>query len=663
MFSGFKLGKPFKQEIQKFDSTYHSAMTICIDNLKNRVNESTQFPLISTGSGGSLTSALFAVLLHQQTRRMATYSTPLELLSLGDLIPNSSILIITAGGRNYDILNSFRFAAEKEPQSLCVLCATKNSTLKNLAKNYEYAHVFEFELPCGKDGFLATNSLLSFNLLLLRAYENSFGNYYSIPESLESLIHPGLSRDTFLNELRSQFIPLFSRDTFLVLFDRWAKPAAFDLESKFAEAALGNVQAVDYRNFAHGRHNWLAKRGDQTGIIALVTPEDQELADKTIDLIPKEIPVLRLSTNKKPGQLAALDLIAKTMCIVDMIGESKNIDPGRPSVPDFGVRIFRLHVPQRKSLRLPNLSILETAAVVRKLRSLAYRPYDRNMIAFLTRAFRKFIGELETAQYGAIILDYDGTICEPANRYKGVSPEVGELLSSLLEGGIIVGIATGRGRSVRSDLQRIIPQSFWSNVLIGYYNGSDIGFLDDNNCPNKDLDMDHQLASFLEAIRNQEQLIGIANSECRPKQISLEPIDTLPLSELMNSLRNIVEKLGLLGIQILESSHSVDVLAPNVTKLGLVKKVDELVKRHRILAQSLCIGDKGKWPGNDFALLSGQYSLSSDTVSWDPNTCWNLAPLGHRCVQATSDYLKSLEFVEKSLMRFDYSKLKRSEVV
>jgi hypothetical protein len=125
----------------------------------------------------------------------------------------------------------------------------------------------------------------------------------------------------------------------------------------------------------------------------------------------------------------------------------------------------------------------------------------------------------------------------------------------------------------------------------------------------------------------------------------------------MNSLRNIVEKYGLFGIQILESSHSVDVLAPNVTKLSLTKKVDAQVSENGFVAQSLCIGDKGKWPGNDFALLSGQYSLSSDTVSWDPNTCWNLAPLGHRCVQATSDYLKSLEFGEKGLMRFNYNKL------
>jgi hypothetical protein len=57
----------------------------------------------------------------------------------------------------------------------------------------------------------------------------------------------------------------------------------------------------------------------------------------------------------------------------------------------------------------------------------------------------------------------------------------------------------------------------------------------------------------------------------------------------------------------------------------------------------LCIGDRGRWPGNDFALLQEPYSLSVDEVSPDPNTCWNLAPPGHRGIQVTLDYLQSLE--------------------
>jgi hypothetical protein len=38
-------------------------------------------------------------------------------------------------------------------------------------------------------------------------------------------------------------------------------------------------------------------------------------------------------------------------------------------------------------------------------------------------------------------------------------------------------------------------------------------------------------------------------------------------------------------------------------------------------------------------LLAQPYALSVDEVSADPNTCWNLAPPGHRGVQALLDYV------------------------
>ncbi len=56
----------------------------------------------------------------------------------------------------------------------------------------------------------------------------------------------------------------------------------------------------------------------------------------------------------------------------------------------------------------------------------------------------------------------------------------------------------------------------------------------------------------------------------------------------------------------------------------------------------LCIGDRGCWPGNDFALLNQEFALSSDEVSGSPDTCWNIAPAGHRGVQATLGYLSAL---------------------
>ena len=60
-----------------------------------------------------------------------------------------------------------------------------------------------------------------------------------------------------------------------------AESAAFDLESKLVEAGLVSVLLADYRNFAHGRHHWLAKNPD-SAVVALASKEETLLAERTL---------------------------------------------------------------------------------------------------------------------------------------------------------------------------------------------------------------------------------------------------------------------------------------------------------------------------------------------------------------------------------------------
>jgi hypothetical protein len=60
-------------------------------------------------------------------------------------------------------------------------------------------------------------------------------------------------------------------------------------------------------------------------------------------------------------------------------------------------------------------------------------------------------------------------------------------------------------------------------------------------------------------------------------------------------------------------------------------------------APILSIGDRGRWPRNDYELLRGAFALSVDEMSVDPATCWNLAECGQRGVAATLEYLRALE--------------------
>ena len=88
-----------------------------------------------------------------------------------------------------------------------------------------------------------------------------------LPHHLEDLIHPGQSSEEFQSGLARTCRQLWDRATIVVLHGHVTQAAAIDLESKLTEAALGQVQLADYRNFAHGRHHWFAKHGESSAII------------------------------------------------------------------------------------------------------------------------------------------------------------------------------------------------------------------------------------------------------------------------------------------------------------------------------------------------------------------------------------------------------------
>jgi len=218
------VGKPFEQELSKLNETYLYSNKIPIESFRKVVVQSLFQPLISVGSGGSLTSALFASLLHQQTKNIALCSTPLEMLSFGSELSKSSVLFVTAGGRNFDIVNALEYTIKQEPNSLGVLCATKESKVEDITGKYTFTKTFSFELPCGKDGFLATNSLLAFNIILLRGYQNIGGNNYNIPPSIDSLLQPVTCLKTQVNqELDEQLLTVLERQTVIILYGKWSK--------------------------------------------------------------------------------------------------------------------------------------------------------------------------------------------------------------------------------------------------------------------------------------------------------------------------------------------------------------------------------------------------------------------------------------------------------
>src|SRR5690606_19409554 len=107
--------------------------------------------------GGSLSACYFVSNLHQSKGRIAKAMTPLELMNSVAVINSTSLLFLSASGRNTDILTALKVATSEEPKSLIGLTLATDTPLKKASQNTTNL-IYELPNPTGKDGFLATNS-------------------------------------------------------------------------------------------------------------------------------------------------------------------------------------------------------------------------------------------------------------------------------------------------------------------------------------------------------------------------------------------------------------------------------------------------------------------------------------------------------------------------
>lgn len=169
------------------------------------------------------------------------------------------------------------------------------------------------------------------------AYFTLISRIYGKTPSLQNLIPDNL----FIQNITTFTDQLYEDFTLIVLFGGWGKPVAIDLESKFSESGIGNVLLSDFRNFGHGRHNWFDKKKIQSAIVAIISKDEEEIAQKTLDLLPSEIPKL-LIRSEEQMENASLELLVKSFYLVKEIGKVKGIDPGRPGVPPYGSNLYNL---------------------------------------------------------------------------------------------------------------------------------------------------------------------------------------------------------------------------------------------------------------------------------------------------------------------------------
>lgn len=629
--------RSFAQELSSLSSSIEWAFAQQVAPLlREMVSNLADHPLLVVGSGGSLSGAHFLSRVHELiTGRLSRPITPLE-FCFSSINPNeNAVLFLTASGNNQDILSAFQTAVDRELAHIGVVCANPNGKIVQRAKSFPHVRRFEYENPAGRDGFLALHSLLSTCIIVSRAYR-------ALDESQIAKRHLSQFVPDFSD---SEWSNVLSRNTILGLGSEWAWPAVVDLESKFSESGLGNVLVAELRNFAHGRHHWLVKKGVESGLVLLETPLILDLSRRTVDLLPKQYPRASLRTSFE-GPLGGLDLLKQVFWLVNEAGKRARIDPGRPRVPQFGRKIYHLSISSDRAIfsRRPSNRDVWLA---RKVKATLLP------VSTVAKALDSFLENLSTCEFSGIVFDYDGTLCDAVDRFTCPAPYVGEALDGLLSHNVSVGIATGRGRSVQHALREVIGEKHWATVLIGNYNCSVIAPLQEDP-PHQQSDPTNLIQSATSLLYRDSDLTQDCKIEVRNRQISLLMTEPTTKKALLERVLGILSGLG--GLKIVQSAHSIDILDRNVSKTLLVDQMKTALTDGR--KSILVIGDQGQYGGNDFELLSLPYSLSVSRISTSLATCWNLSPLGVRGSRATVTLMKALK-IKKGFFKVAVAALER----
>ena len=618
------MGKPFKGELEKLQGTIKWAEKQDVTSLaKFLFAEDKRVPLVCIGSGGSLSACHYAAMLYKQCNGvLAEAMTPLQLMYAGrDIIRDSKLLFLSASGKNKDILNAIKYGVKYNEAGMMSLTLRINNPTEELLEKYPNVQRWCEDIPSEKDGFLATNSLVATFTLLCRSFN-------------QAPVSNGISQERTYST--NYEFDLSAIQNFLVLYGAAGEPVAWDIESKLTEAALGSALLSDYRNFGHGRHHWFSKKGDNSCIIALITPVERELAYKTIGCLPKDVPVIFIETELETPA-ASIDMLLKAFRFVNDLGEARGIDPGRPGVPAYGRMLYNLDYYKLTNRILPKEETIDVA-VRRKLGDAGKE--NAALWEHYSRACKRFVQRLNKGKYTTVAFDYDGTLSakDRESRYtNGLCDDIKDALVKLLDNGVEIRIATGRGKSVGKSLKQSVDKKYWPQIKVGYYNGACLLTLGDE----KKLEafLDNSFDAELKELEN--ELMRRISKDCinyefseRRQQLSIEGEMTAEESQIIYDIcREIIWDKQLTGIRVWRSSHSMDIVVfHEVSKLNVIENPDT----------TLCIGDYGSVEGNDYEMLTSKYSLSVDKVSKNTESCWNIAPSGVYGLDATLYYLSRL---------------------
>lgn len=637
----------YDSELENLSQTYQAALAADIATVKAAIAGASDSSLIGVGSGGSFTVASLLCNLHETyTGRVSRPSTPLEIICNPTLAAASPVFLISAEGKNPDAKEALQRARRHSARAVHVITNRSTSPLISCAEGLSDITTHVFELV-EKDGYLATNSLLLDAVLVARAYGELDEDKEQVPDSIGAL-HLGVQTiDDWLTDASDFVKEAVKRGNVIVTFSPLLRPVAADLESKLSESALLHCQLADLRSFAHGRHLWLAERPNECAILTLIEPSLHALWENMRAKLPTEVPTLTMPfSGAKPRDLLA-GLVAE-MRLISAVALQAGRDPGKPEVPQFG---YDIHYADLPNLIPPPRDELD-GAEQSKYEVLGARWPSVRRHGSMRRALEGFKSAIEQQVFRSVVFDYDGVLCSSQRSDQPPPQVIIDSLIRMVDAGVVVGIASGRGGSIQEHLQSSLPQPIWEKIQLGLYNCgriSNVATIIENAETSEFL-------SHVTRIVRRLKAIGVPIDNIRPTppfQVSVRFRRGADVDGIWFVIADALGRAGLDPLRVVRSKHSVDVLGPGVNKSRLIAHIVQQFKIDPY--QVLTMGDQGAWPGNDSSLLDHRFSLSVDQPSRRLDRGWKVAPSHLRDVDATLWYLDHMQLREGGEFKMDFT--------
>lgn len=620
------MGRSYGDELTELTATQAGVPTFVPEQIAALAAASSDIGLVVVASGGAKVVAEWSCRLQRMAFGCAAVAmTPLEYSSLPVPV-RATTWLISAGGRHPDITQAAQAAARRGDRCVVGVIGQPASPLQAFLEAELRSEIVGFQLPPGRDGFLATNSVWAMACALAKAYARWLpGGVPLDDDQCARLLAWGAKAATPVAAIRRDDREL------VVLHDTWTSLGAQDLEARLTETALASLWISDFRNFGHGRHYWIADRGDRTVLVAMSSPSSDALAAPTLALLPPTVQTMSVQT-PEDGIAAGLASLAWSIHATAQWATNTGRDPGRPGVPRFGEKLYEGGFPYPHSA-----------------------PVDADRYALLRKAPHAAVGDsagwhaaldaargtLHRTPVQAVVMDYDGTLVDSPKRYQPLDESIASELRRLLDLGVVIGVATGRGDSIQRSLRTALPDPrHWPRVVVGYHNGAKVLRLDEA-APELDGAPTHpQLRAACDVLARELDAYGLGKLRSREHQLTITPVAGQSLAHAWRVTRECLDRNGIDSIRVWLSSHSVDVLSPVCSKLHVVERAAELAGCAPEAV--LRIGDRGAWPGNDWELLAAPLSVSVDECSSDPTAGWNLLPPHVKGMRATAWWLRRL---------------------